>query len=88
MGIIFFIGFTVLWVVSFLIFGSIFNTRRVRSGVDIDDFLTGFITGLALGPFAVMSGFDPRRQSNKKSKGLIPGGIVGMILFISAYLNL
>ena len=88
MDIITFIGFTAIWIVGFLIIGSIINTSRAKSGVDINDFLTGFITGLALGPFAVMSGLDPRRQSNKKSKGLIPGGIVGMILFISAYLNL
>ena len=87
MGIIFFIGFTVLWVVIFLIFGSIFNTRRVRSGVDIDDFLTGFITGLALGPFAIMSGLDPRNTS-KKGRGMLPGGVVGVVLFLSTYFSL
>jgi|TARA_B110000977_G_scaffold126637_1_gene161906 hypothetical protein len=88
MGIITFIGFTAIWIIGFLIIGFIINTNRAKSGVDINDFLTGFITGLALGPFAVMSGFDPRRQNSKKSKGLIPGGIVGMILFFSTYFNL
>ena len=88
MGIITFIGFTAIWIVGFLIIGSIINTSRAKSGVDINDFLTGFITGLALGPFAVMSGFDPRQQNSKKSKGLIPGGVVGVILFSSAYFNL
>ena len=59
-----------------------------ESGQDINDSVTDFIKGLALGPFAILSGLDPRSQKNGKSKGLISGGIVGMVSFFITYFSL
>jgi hypothetical protein len=88
MAVLSFVGLAILWVVGFLIIGSIFNTYRVKNGQDINDPVTDFVKGLALGPFAILSGLDPRSQKNGKSKGLISGGIVGMVSFFITYFSL
>ena len=82
------IGLGIVWVVVFLILGSVINTVRVRKGESINDLVTFFMQGVALGPIAIMGGFDPRNQANGKSGGLIAGGIVGTISYLVVYSNL
>ena len=52
------IGLGIVWVIVFLILGSVINTVRVRKGESINDSVTFFMQGVALGPIAIMGGFD------------------------------
>ena len=48
----------IVWVIVFLILGSVINTIKVRKGESINDSVTFFMQGVALGPIAIMGGFD------------------------------
>ena len=79
------IGLAIIWIIIFITIGFVVNSYRVRNGENINDSVSSFIQGLALGPIAIMSGFDPRQKAMGKSGGLIFGGIVGTFGFLITY---
>ena len=79
------IGLGIVWFIVFLYLGSLINTVRYKKGQSLNDSVTFFIQGFALGPAAIMAGFDPRNRANGKRGGLIAGGIVGTISYLVVY---
>jgi len=45
------VGLAIIWVLGFLVIGMLFNTNRVKNRKNINDSVTEFIKGVALGPF-------------------------------------
>ena len=77
------IGFTIVWVFALMICMYAFNFVRMAVGYkNIMDFYTGYLTGLALGPFAIMGAFQPMRKGDPQNGGLKIGGLTGIILYV------
>ena len=58
-----FIGFIIIWVVSCLVLGMLFNIWRANQGnsINLNDGISAFIQGFTFGPIGVMAAFHTKQ---------------------------
>ena len=74
-----FIGLVVVWWLSWILIGMLINGFRLRStDQKINDDLSAFLIGVAIGPIALFPPLDNKTL----------GGLIGTAAFIAIYLSL
>ena len=80
-----FIVLAVTWVIVGLILTMVINTIRVKNGANINDWLTVLMTSIVNGPFAILGAFSQEAKLHGKTRPMLLGGIIGVIVFINIY---
>lgn len=75
--------FSVLWVIVALALAGVINTVRAKQGVNLNDGLTRFMTGYALGPIGFLAALHPGNVHGRGPQifGSLVGTVGAVILF-------